>query len=328
MERKEMEKRRDMGEKTGIVIAGAAILDVVAVSVGPEVFLTGSSPTDGIRLSTGGDALNEATVLAHLARSMDAGSLQVSLLTALGDDMAGRLILRHCGECGISVGEGAVRKKMDTGINVVLVQKGGERNFLTDPNGSLRRLSKEDILAQLPQKADIFCMASIFVSPLLGEEELEELFGECKRRGMLVCADMTRPKNGETVEAMGKALRCLDVLFANEAEAAALTGEADVKRAAEALYRAGVSCAVIKRGGKGCFLRDRSHRISVPAFPAKNCMDTTGAGDSFAAGFLFALSKGRGAVECARFANRCGARAVGTAGATEWTKEGTPPLFI
>ena len=203
-----MEKRRDMGEKTGIVIAGAAILDVVAVSVGPEVFLTGSSPTDGIWLSTGGDALNEATVLAHLARSMDAGSLQVSLLTALGDDMAGRLILRHCGECGISVGEGAVRKKMDTGINVVLVQKGGERNFLTDPNGSLRRLSKEDILDQLPQKADIFCMASIFVSPILGAEELEELFGECKRRGMLVCADMTRPKNGETVEAMGKALRC------------------------------------------------------------------------------------------------------------------------
>lgn len=57
-------------------------------------------------------------------------------------------------------------------------------------------------------------------------------------------------------------------------------------------------------------------------------MDTTGAGDSFAAGFLFALSKGRDAVECARFANRCGARAVGTAGATEWTKEGNLPLFI
>ena len=100
--------KRSCGKKK-IVVAGAAVLDAVAVNVGPEVFAAGSSPADRIRLSTGGDALNEATVLARLAaaeepeREGENSPLSVSLLTVLGEDMAGKLILQHCAECGILV---------------------------------------------------------------------------------------------------------------------------------------------------------------------------------------------------------------------------------
>ena len=59
----------------------------------------------------------------------------------------------------------------------------------------------------------------------------------------------------------------------------------------------------------------------VPAKAGVKCVDTTGAGDSFAAGFLYALSEGRTLRECAEYANECGARAVGVMGATEWLGE-------
>ena len=324
--KEERKMKRSCGKKK-IVVAGAAILDAVAVNVGPEVFAAGSSPADRIRLSTGGDALNEATVLARLAaaeepeREGENSPLSVSLLTVLGEDMAGKLILQHCAECGILVEEGTAREGLDTGVNLVLVQRDGERSFLTDPKGSLRRLSREDILGRLPQDADVFCLASMVVSPLLGPGEMEEVFRACKSRGMTVCADMTRPKNGETVETVKEALSRLDFLFANEAEAAALTGEKDAVRAARALHGAGVSCAVIKRGARGCCLIDGQNEMEIPACPVRSCVDTTGAGDSFAAGFLYALSRGKDTAECARFANRCGALAVQMAGASEWTKE-------
>ena len=56
----------------------------------------------------------------------------------------------------------------------------------------------------------------------------------------------------------------------------------------------------------------------VPAKENACCIDTTGAGDSFAAGFLCALSEGKSLKECAQFANECGAKAVGVMGATQW----------
>ena len=56
-------------------------------------------------------------------------------------------------------------------------------------------------------------------------------------------------------------------------------------------------------------------------FRRVRCVDTTGAGDSFAAGFVYALSEGKSLRECAEYANQCGAKAVGSVGAVEWTEQ-------
>lgn len=103
-----------------ITIIGAAILDVLVSPADPGVFQSGSSPADRISMSFGGDALNEAMVLSHLGKG-------VQLQTVLGDDMQGEMIRRKCEELGISLPESCVRDALRTGINVVLVQPGGER---------------------------------------------------------------------------------------------------------------------------------------------------------------------------------------------------------
>lgn len=295
-----------------IIIIGAAILDILVRPADAEVFRTGSSPADEILISVGGDALNEATVLSKMG-------MRVRLETIIGNDRAGRLVVSHCRECGIELSGDCIRDEIDTGVNVVLVSEGGERHFLTAPKSTLRRLKAGDIHMPFPDSADIICFASIFVFPEIGPSELETIFSAAKAQGKIVCADLTKRKGTETTADLTCALKYVDYLFPNAEEAMLLTGKATAEEAAKDLKAAGVGTVVIKCGSRGCYMLSSGCSGKwIPAVPGVKCIDTTGAGDSFAAGFLYALSEGKSPEECAVFANECGARAVAVAGASEW----------
>ena len=298
-------------EEPEIVIIGASILDVLAYPADEEVFRTGSSPAEDIRLSVGGDALNEATVLARLG-------MKVLLETVIGSGKAGKFILDHCRDCGILLPADCVREDFSTGINVVLVSRDGSRHFLTNPHGSLRRLTLQDIHMPFPQSAKIVCFASIFVFPEIGPKELEVIFRTAGEQGKIVCADMTKRKKNETVEELAEALSYVDYLIPNDEEAMLITGENTVEEAAESLRRAGVKTVVVKCGSKGCYVCGREKCFWVPAEKNVKCVDTTGAGDSFMAGFLYALFQEKNLRDCARNGNYFGGKAVAVTGATDW----------
>ena len=294
-----------------ILVIGAAILDVLVHPADAEVFRTGSSPADEIRLSVGADALNEATILAGLGK-------KVRLETIIGADRAGNYILNHCRENGIILPDHCVREEIPTGVNVVLIDRQGARHFLTNPRSTLRRLTLGDIAMPFPESVQIVSFASIFVFPELGTAELSRIFRQAKAQQKIVCADMTKRKNGECTSDVAEALQYVDYLFPNDEEAMLLTGKNAVEDAARELKEAGVCHVVVKCGRRGCYALDDESEMWIPAEPDVKCVDTTGAGDSFAAGFLFALSEGRSFQECAAFGNRCGAKAVGVVGATDW----------
>lgn len=211
-----------------------------------------------------------------------------------------------------------VRKGLTTGINVVLVEKNGERSFVTNANGSLRSLELSDIRMPFPQNAGILCLASIFVFPKLGMKELIFLFKSAKEQGMTVCADMTKRKNEETLTELAPVLFYMDYLFANEAEAELITGEARAEQSAGMLWESGAKHVIIKCGDRGCYIKSELTEKLIEAEADIKCIDSTGAGDSFVAGFLFALSEGKDFAECAKYANWCGARAIEHIGATTW----------
>lgn len=294
-----------------ILLIGASIIDVLVHPASVDVFAKGSSPAEEITMSVGADALNEATVLAKLGK-------KVRLETVVGDDEAGHYILNHCEKVGIDISADAVRKNYTTGINVVLVQEDGTRNFLTNRNGTLRKLTIEDIHMPFPESVKIVCFASIFVFPYIGTEELRIIFSQAKAQGKIVCADMTKCKNHEMVEEFSEALCYVDYLFPNDEEAMLFTGKEMVEEAAEELKRAGVKHVIIKGGKRGCYIKDDSYSQWILAVEDIQCIDTTGAGDSFAAGFIYALSEGKTILECARYANECGAKAIQMVGATTW----------
>lgn len=282
--------------KKNITIIGAAIIDVLAGAVSSDVFSTGSHPVDTIEMSFGGDALNEAVVLSRMGK-------QVELISKLGDDEAGSRILDYIKEQGLSLDKITIEKELQTSINIVLVDKKGERFFLTVPKGSLRKLSAENILPYIDTAADIVSFASMFVSPLLDISAMEQIFRAVRQKpGRTLVVDMTKAKNGESLEDIRRLLPYIDYILPNESEIALLTGEKDPLINAERLVASGVSCAVIKCGSKGCIIRTREKCIQIPAYPTKDVIDSTGAGDCFAAGFLWGLSEHLSLEECGRLA--------------------------
>lgn len=293
-----------------ITVIGAAIVDILASPVSETVFSAGSVPMDTIQMSFGGDALNEAVILSAFGK-------KVQLISKVGDDEAGRRVLGFLQERDISAECVQVQEGLSTGINIVLIDTEGERHFLTNPNSSLRKLEQKDIQPFLADTAEIVSFASMFVSPLLTIPVMKELFSAIRKSGKLLTVDLTKAKNGETLEDIAQLLPYIDYIFPNEAEIALLTGEDDPYRNTERLLEMGVRAAVIKCGQKGCILGTEQGIYTIPAVPAERCVDTTGAGDTFVSGFLWALSEGWEPVECAKFACAAASCAVECVGATQ-----------
>ena len=300
--------------KDKIMLTGAGIIDLLVAPAEKSVFETGSYPAEDISMSFGGDALNEAVVLAHLGK-------KVYLNAVFGDDLEGKTVQRYCEENGVDISLSKAKKGLKTGINVVLVEPDGERSFLTNKNGSLRKLTIEDIPETFPEDVKIFCFASIFVYPEIKGKELAEIFKRAKAQGLITCADMTKRKNNETVEDIAEALSYVDYLMPNEEEAFLVTGVKNVEEAAEILKSTGVRHVIIKCGKRGCYINSVEGTMWISPEKEVKAVDTTGAGDSFAAGFVYGVSEGWNLKTCAVFANQCGAKAVSYLGATTWCKE-------
>lgn len=301
------------------IIIGAAIVDIPLSPVSPDVFAAHSTPLQRIAMGLGGDAANEALVLARLGHAP-------ALISVVGRDAPGDYVCRALSDAGVDVSAVAIRDGLDTGINVVLVRPDGERSFVTSRSGSLRQLSLSDILTALDAPslagARVACLASLFVSSALTIDDTAVLFDALRARGLILCADTTRPKRGETLKEAGAALSRLDYFLPNLDEAAALTGQKSPDAMADALLDCGVRRVALKLGGEGCLLKSASERHLIPAVPGVRCVDTTGAGDTFAGAFIAAILEGRSFADCGRFANAAASLCVETVGATEgvWTR--------
>ncbi|HEY5096998.1 MAG TPA: adenosine kinase, partial [Acidimicrobiales bacterium] len=106
----------------------------------------------------------------------------------------------------------------------------------------------------------------------------------------------------------------LEMLFANEDELMMLFGSPDFDAAVEAVTETGV-LAVITRGAAGCVVVAASGPITVPAAPVERVVDTTGAGDLFAAGFLYGITNGLSPEDSARLGGVCAAEVISHVGA-------------
>lgn len=298
-----------MNNNIDFIIIGASILDILAQPVTADVFETGSVSASHIAMHTGGDALNEATVLAALGSS-------VRLVSKIGTDYAGNYIQKHCRNSEIATAFLLEEASLETGVNLVLVDGFGERHFITSQSGSLRKLSPADIPDAALLGGRYLCFASIFVFPAFDDAALAELFSKAKTNGLTICADMTKRKHGETLNDMRRSLSLLDYIFPNYEEASLLTGLSDCDEIADAFLGCGVGCVVLKAGARGCFIKTKTERFWIPACPCARCLDTTGAGDTFTACFLDALNRGMELSECGKFANAGASVCIEQLGAT------------
>ncbi|WP_058989753.1 carbohydrate kinase family protein [Anaerococcus rubeinfantis] len=297
-----------------VICVGASVLDIPLQPVNKEVFDCESYPLQQINMAIGGDALNESTIISRLGH-------KVSLLSMVGKDVAGYYIVDHCMKNKIDTIGIKQREDVDTSINIGLVTEDGERTFITNRNGSLWKTTIDDIDLSLVKNAKLLSYGSFFNNPLLKDKELVKLFKKAKKENMIISADMIKPRNNETFEDIKESLSYVDYFFPNFDEASLMTGKDKIEDVADEILSYGVGCVIIKIGSKGVYIKSKNgYQKIVPALKGITPIDTIGAGDNFASGFITGLLEDKSLEECGKIANVTAAISIQSVGATTGVK--------
>lgn len=299
----------NMDKKLDVICLGAAIVDIPLRPVSRDIFDIESYPIDDISMTVGGDAMNEATIISRLG-------FKTGIIAAIGDDAAGQFILRSCKKDNIDVEGITIDPSINTSMNIGLVTADGERTFITNRNGSLWKENIEHVNFDKMKQAKILSLASIFNCPLLDGKTLVKIFKAAKEEGMIITADMIMPRLNETLDDIREALSYVDYFFPNFDEACLMTNETEEEKVAEVLYGCGVKNVVMKIGKRGCYIRNAEGSMIVPACKGITAIDTIGAGDNFASGFIAGILQGKDIRECGIYANCTAAISVQYGGAT------------
>jgi ribokinase len=286
---------------TGIVVLGDVMVDVVCRLEGP--IAPGSDAPARIEFGYGGSAANVAAWLAA------AGARPV-LVGRIGADERGRAAEAELRAAGVET-RLAVDADFSTGTCVVLVGPDGERSMVPDP-GANDRLGEGDVPGALFASDGHLHLTGYSLMREGSRAAAKAAIAEAAAAGMGVSVDpssaaLLSPAFLDSLEGVG-------LLLPNAEEASVLAGEVDPERAALALARR-VPEVVVTLGAEGALWTDGVALTRAPAVEADAILDTTGAGDAFAAGFLAARLSG-GDPEAALAAGaRLAARAVRTPGA-------------
>ncbi|MFJ2956353.1 carbohydrate kinase family protein [Streptomyces sp. NPDC087270] len=194
-------------------------------------------------------------------------------------------------------------------------EQGGDRAILTAP-GTLAATTGDDVPAALLADCRHVHAASYFLMPKLAAA-LPDLFRTARGHGATTSLDTNDDPEGRWDPAgLAAALPVTDYLLPNAQEARALSGAADLERAAAALAGQGPT-VVVKDGADGALAHDGTALLRTPAVPVTP-LDTVGAGDSFDAGFVAGMLAGLPLEGALALAAACGAlstRAYGGTGA-------------
>ncbi len=290
----------------GVLCAGNIVYDI---SVRPveEIRWGGTTWVDAIQPHVGGNGANTSIALAKL-------KVPVRLLGAVGPDPFGRFAMDALRESGCDTSR-ITKASSSTATTVALVNAAGLRSFQHHPGAS-----REVFLAPIPFHSDLagkhkhFHLANIFGLPGLRPHGGETL-RRARSAGLSTSLDTGWDAKGEWMSVLSACLPQLDLLFVNEDEAKALSGESEPADAAAFFQDKGVGTVVVKLGARGCAVFNQSIHFHVPAFRVE-VIDTTGAGDCFAGGFLSGLHAGEDWHGAARWGNAAGALSTSRLGST------------
>ena len=259
--------------------------------------------------TSGGSAANTIVGLASLgSRSAFIGKVK--------DDELGRTFAHDIRAAGAAYSTPPASDGPSTARCYVLVTPDGERTMNTYL-GAAQDLHPADIDADLVAASAVLYLEGYLWDPKNAKDafvKAAKIAHEAERTVALslsdaFCVDRWR---AEFLQLMRSGT--VDLIFANETELHSLYQTSDFDMAVAAL-RADVSVAVVTRSEKGCVVVGPEGTEAVPAFPIERVVDTTGAGDLFAAGFLSGLARGADDRTCGRLGAFAAAEVIGHLGA-------------
>ncbi|HXU84882.1 MAG TPA: sugar kinase [Verrucomicrobiae bacterium] len=237
--------------------------------------------------------------------------LRVAFVGVVGDDAFGRFMLDAMAERGVDVTACTVDPTRPTGATVIL-SSGRDRAILT-ALGTIGALDVDRVPDALLARSRHLHLSCFYLQET-SRARLPGFFAAARARGLSTSFDTNWDPTERWAGGVLDLLRTSDVFLPNEAEATRIAGVADPEAAAHLLSTGaaggradGGPIVVVKRGASGALAcRGDDTAVRVSAMPV-GPIDTTGAGDSFNAGFLRAWLNGGDIPESLEFAAACGA---------------------
>lgn len=287
-----------------VLVAGEINVDLILQgydtfpSPGKEVLV------DDFMMTLGSASAICATGLARLGTS-------VSFLGKAGADAVGDFCVGAMGSAGIDVSRVQRDPGLKTGLTVSITSP-RDRALVTFL-GSTAALRGSDVTDEALRGFDHLHVSSFFMQEGL-RPSCADLFARAHAARLTTSLDPGFDPSERWGPGLVEALAELDLFFPNEVELAGITGCARVEDALRSLDN-GRTRVVAKLGARGCVTLDGGRILEAPAF-AVEPLDTTGAGDSFDAGFLHAWLEGRPLAECLRWGTACGSLSTRGLGGT------------
>lgn len=259
---------------------------------------------------SGGSAANTLAGLSALGA-------QCAFVGQVADDQLGEVFGHDIRAVGIDFDTTPLSAPLTTARSLIFVTPDGQRTMSTFL-GATRFLPEEAIDEETIRDAGIlFCEGYLWDAdePRAAIRRAIAIARGAGRKIAFTLSDaFVIERHGDDFRAMIEAGQ-IDILFANHVELAALTGE-DTLEEGVAVLAPLVPLLVVTRSGKGALAVSGGERVDIPAEPVARVVDTTGAGDLFAAGFLFGQVRGQdlrtslvmGAVCAAEVISHYGAR--------------------
>lgn len=295
-----------MKAKCDVLCIGLTNINVMISPVDKSVFERDVTLVEEIITVPGGDATNEAIVLAHLGVS-------VRLLAKTGRDAFGRQISAALKENGVET-DALIQSRYDsTSVCAVLVNPDKSRNFASF-RGANETLGLSDIDFNWIKQAKIVCIGSMFALKGLDGDGVLEILGCCRKEGIITVADMKADTYHLGPQSLTKIYPYLDYFMPSYEEALYLSDKSAPGEMASFFKQSGCRNVIIKLGEKGCYVDTEEFSGMISSFNV-NTVDTTGAGDNFVAGFIAGLLFGFSVKSCAIFGNAVAALSVQKIGA-------------
>ena len=211
------------------------------------------------------------------------------------NDQIGGLYTHDIRAAGVAFETRAAAAGPATGCSYILVTPDGERTMNTYL-GAAQDLTPDDIDAEQVAASDYVYLEGYLWDPQSAKEAFVKAAGIAHGAGRQVALTLSDSfcvsrYRDEFLDLMRKGT--VDLVFANESELGSLYQTEDFDAALKQL-RADTKLGIVTRSEKGCVVASRDGVVAVPAFPIQKLVDTTGAGDLFAAGFMFGLVRNAG----------------------------------
>ena len=284
-----------------LLVVGSANADLV---IGVERRPAAGETVLGSDLAVhpGGKGANQAVAAARLGA-------RTALLARVGDDAHGRLLLDSQRTAGVDT-TGVLTGGAPTGVALITVDPSGDNSIVVSP-GANARLTPEDVRAAAGLLTRARVVSAQLEVPLeTGVEAVRQLAPGSR---FVLNPSPPRPLPQELLDAC-------DPLIVNEHEARVILGAGQAGSTPEdwarALLARGPRSVVVTLGAEGALVASAEGLTRVPSV-AVDAVDTTGAGDAFAAALAWRLGTGVPLAEAAAYAARVGAAAVTKPGAQE-----------